>query len=148
MVLARHLVRSSNGGHSMSVVTYPIILSTAGLPVVPDTSLSQLVSVFEFTTFVPVMSESSQGRSIFPVPVTRNNPWHALYNKQVLTHPEGEFNHLFLRNGLVVTPQLFPMLEYLKRYPTCSTLEDLAGYGPMRKRCKGRTVLVSVVTHL
>lgn len=58
------------------MATNLIIVDAGGSPIVPDTSLSQPFSAFEFTpNCVPVMFESSRVANISPVLVTRNHPF-------------------------------------------------------------------------
>lgn len=66
---------------------------------------------------VPVMSEASRPPNNFQNLAQKNIPSRLSYNIDVLTHPNGQFDHHHHRDDPVVSPLPFSVFEYLEWHP-------------------------------
>lgn len=83
--------------HSISGPNESVRTKTGGLPILPDTILSQHMPCFEHAVKpLPVMSDASHFPNIFPVLATIYNTLWLSYDQEIPTLMNGKFDHLGL----------------------------------------------------
>lgn len=99
--------------------TYSVIINTAVLPVVPDTSYRQAISAFQLIlSRVQFMSESSRAPNLFPAAGSQNNQLRT-YDREVQMHPNEEVDCCRHHDAPDVTLQPTFLFKYHKWYPEC-----------------------------
>lgn len=99
-------------GLSIPGPTDPVIITTVGLFVVPDTSLSQPLSALEPPpTYALVMSELRCATISFTVPFMHGNSLHPSCNDDVPAYTNVELDHIRLCHAPVGTLLWFLAFE-------------------------------------